>query len=279
MLRYLIILLLLPALLQAQKSKLAGDNVHRRLHIVIAGESNSGGTGRDTELPADELLPRSTAYIWDNINNDGFERLDIGTNNLLGHDGIAQTNRWHGIEAHVTRAYEQGELNIAGPILFTKTGQGGSQVQSWDVGTDYWNAFLQRTSGSLDSDGDCIRVCFITLGINNAMALATGTGAYSATDYATRLSAMITRIHTILGPNSHIYVTSFDNPTMLSKTDNIIPINAAVETVCNSLSYATRINTSTATDVSTLDLVHWTSTGLSQLTQVFLAQLKQDYDL
>ena len=56
--------------------------------VLFIGESNSGGVALNSDLAASELLPRPRVQIWDNINNDGFDTLQIGVNNLLGHIGL-----------------------------------------------------------------------------------------------------------------------------------------------------------------------------------------------
>jgi hypothetical protein len=161
------------------------------LLLVFFGESNSGGFALNSNATALELSRTKFVQIWDNTNNDGFENLDIGTNNLIGHTGLTN-GATHGWELQFANKTRGGAFKRQ-RIYLCKTGQGGSKVADWLNGNGYWQTFITRTTGAMQQLPDAsIYVCF-SLGINDAIA-----GTNAATFY-TNLTTLCGNIRTQLG--------------------------------------------------------------------------------
>jgi hypothetical protein len=113
--------------------------------IVFTGESNSGGQALNSELSGADLLAFPSTQI---LNNTSlmFENLQIGVNNLIGHDGIP-ANLTHGWERGLARRVKQGSFKSA-PVYLVKTGQGGSIISQWVSGEAYYNTFLSRLNAA-----------------------------------------------------------------------------------------------------------------------------------
>ena len=140
--------------------------------FIFNGESNSGGLGENAKAIAAEIAPRAAVQIFDNTGLTAFQTLDIGVNNLVGHDEFApqeQANR-HGWELGLANSVEAGEW-LNSTVYLIKTGQGGSTIAEWNEAGPYWQAFLARTRPALAllrSQGK-IPVIYVwwTLGIND----------------------------------------------------------------------------------------------------------------
>ena len=142
--------------------------------VLFIGESNSGGVGLNSDLAASELLPRPRVQIWDNINNDGFDTLQIGVNNLLGHSGLeAYATDHHGWEAGLALSVEADDWR-GQDMHLVKAGQGASTINQWTTGGDYWNKFVQRIDGAkaaITATGKTPQVyVWASLGVNDHIA-------------------------------------------------------------------------------------------------------------
>ncbi len=115
--------------------------------FIFQGESNSGGYALNTDATAAELAPRPCVQIFDNIGLQSFSALDIGTNNLLDHSGLPPTDT-HGWELELANQVEAGQWWDS-TVYLIKTGQGGSRVDEWGVGSVFWTKFLERTRNGL----------------------------------------------------------------------------------------------------------------------------------
>lgn len=156
--------------LSTQNEEVATDPPTDIYRFVFIGESNSGGVARNSSAQSSELDENDFIQIWDNINNDGHENLDIGSNNLLGHIGFSESfqQQWHGWELGL-----QSWNNIASKIYLTKAGAGGSRINNWDRTGTYWQNFLTRNSGAVAAlAGITITetIVMISFGINDAIA-------------------------------------------------------------------------------------------------------------
>lgn len=138
--------------------------------FIIIGESNSGGTGSFVHTKPGDLDPFDRAYILNN-NTLIMEPLDLGTNNLIGHFGLAD-NSAHAFELEIARRAEYGYLRNIAYIM--KSGQGGSVIAEWDTTGSYYQTFLTRyqaASDAMDSIGQAFYPVFmVTIGVNNALA-------------------------------------------------------------------------------------------------------------
>lgn len=146
--------------------------------IIISGESNSGGRALNSSASPSELAPRSSVQIFNNI-TFGFQNLDIGTNNLLGHSGLA-TDTEHSWELEMANRVEAGSFGN-NPMYLVKTGQGGTKIENWAVGNtayngvDCWQVFQSRVDSAISqlhgmSGLDVQPYLFYTQGINDAIA-------------------------------------------------------------------------------------------------------------
>ena len=88
--------------------------------FAFIGESNSGGYAVNADLTAGELAARSAVQIWNNTTNT-YQDLDIGTNNLISHDGLVD-NATHGWENGLASEVEAAIL--PNPVYLAKCGQG-----------------------------------------------------------------------------------------------------------------------------------------------------------
>lgn len=115
------------------------------LVFVFTGESNSGGIAINASATTDELAPRP---LLPTLNNTSlvFEPLDVGSNNLIGHAGLA-VNATHGMEIGLANAVEAGAFALRSNYLI-KAGQGGSLIAQWGEGGAYWTTFLARIAAA-----------------------------------------------------------------------------------------------------------------------------------
>jgi len=119
--------------------------------FVFSGESNSGGVALNSDAAPYEIGVRKSVLIWDNVGGTGWDTLNIGVNNLLGHFGFteAQTHLFHGWELGLANAADSGRFKRT-PVYLTKTGQGSSRISQWDS-TDpsgYWVKMKHRVDSS-----------------------------------------------------------------------------------------------------------------------------------
>ena len=210
-----------------------GSSVSRYVPVfVFNGESNSGGLGENSKATAYEIGPRQSVQIFDNTGLATFQTLDIGVNNLVGHDEFApqeQANR-HGWELGLANSVEAGQW-FDSTIYLIKTGQGGSTIAEWNAGGAYWQTFLARVRPALSilrSQGKtpCIYVWW-TLGINDK-----GAGTSVAT-WKSGVQAFFVRLRSELGfvpifvPTFMVYAGMPDWNTALNEiaaADNMVQI-------------------------------------------------------
>lgn len=119
--------------------------------IIIAGESNAGGTAINSKLTVYELSERTSVNILNN-NNFLFQSLDIGTNNLILHQPFVD-NSMHGIENGLSNYVDSGML--PSPINILKAGQGGSVIRYWNdstllyYGVNAWQQMKKRVDTAI----------------------------------------------------------------------------------------------------------------------------------
>jgi hypothetical protein len=179
--------------------------------FVFHGESNSGGFAPNASASAPELAPRSEVNWW-NVDTEVFEDLDIGTNNNLDHAGLDSTT--HGIELEMANAVEAGRFGGT-PVYAVQTGQGGSNIQDWLVGsaTGFWTKFLDRTQAARAAAPATARiVVFYSQGLNDFLGNNLYGGAGATTDPATWKTRTLThhaKIRAELGEDVLIVMTTF----------------------------------------------------------------------
>lgn len=140
--------------------------------IVFTGESNSGGVAVNADATGPELSARASLKIWNNT-SDVFQDLDIGTNNLISHAGLAD-NATHGWELELANL--AAAETIPNPTYLVKAGQGGSVLTDWGTGGAYYTTLKSRIDSALAAQSFIGIVFFYTHGINDRIAgTATGT--------------------------------------------------------------------------------------------------------
>ena len=153
---FLIIASIISCNISAQKyfGRITGATSGVPVLVVFAGESNSGGLAANSYATSGELSIR-TLPIWDNINNDGFDFLDIGTNNLLGHAGNeSYSSTAHGAELQLANRYDDGDFGDR-TVYLCKAGQGGTTIAAWMPVTGQYEGiypyevFIQRVSNAI----------------------------------------------------------------------------------------------------------------------------------
>jgi hypothetical protein len=76
--------------------------------IIFNGESNSGGYAANTPATTAELAPTEAIKILNNVTMK-FEALQVGANNLLGHDRLTDYSATHhGLELGLANAARDG---------------------------------------------------------------------------------------------------------------------------------------------------------------------------
>ena len=141
----------------------------QRLLVIVTGESNSGGYAVNTDATPEEVAPRPAVQILDNATL-AFQPLDIGTNNLIGHDRL-DPSATHGIELELVNRVERLPADSL-PVYLVKTGQGGSTIGQWAPNGKYFDTFRTRVAAAkkLLADRPLRPVIFFSLGINDAIA-------------------------------------------------------------------------------------------------------------
>jgi hypothetical protein len=174
-------------IIQPISSRVAPVNTPKALIILFNGESGSGGLADNNDATASELEPNPRLLI---VQNDNLAAapvpLDIGTNNLIGHNGLTgvadpeyspQTRDQvrHGWELGLSERIKAGDFDDYELVCLAKTGQGGSTIDLFTLkGWGYDNIFRDRYQSAksyvdglgLESDV----VIWWQQGINDALA-------------------------------------------------------------------------------------------------------------
>lgn len=236
--------------------------------FIFIGESNSGGLALNSSATSDELAARSVIQIWNN-STSVFENLDIGTNNLLAHDGLTGQPT-HSFELQLANAVALGRLDQARAYL-VKCGQGGSQIAQWGSGhaSGFWATASARITAALaamQSAGKTpLPVVFLSIGLNDQ----TGSSTYSLpattdwTGFRTNVQGLITRLRALLGANTPVMMTRFDSPIQIAANVNIEL--AAIDTADP---FAVAVSSSGA--AANGDGRHWSYAGFKLLTERML---------
>lgn len=158
--------------------------------IIFAGESNSGGYADNSSATPEELAPQPGVQI---LNNSTFlfEDLDIGTNNLIDHAGLAN-GVTHGWELQLANSIRAGGDWLEDVIYLVKCGQGASLIADWDENDVYWHKLKSRVDTAriaLAALGlKPIPYVFYSQGINDSIySTPVATWKTATKDYFTRL--------------------------------------------------------------------------------------------
>lgn len=243
-----------------------------RLLYVIAGESNSGGFGQNSDIPLSELSPNPFVKIWNNTTNI-FESLQIGSNNLLGHEGLSNLGfnlTRHGLERSLA-------LDARSEFFVLKSGQGGSRINMWVPGATYENTSVvepyallatryNAAAAALSENGKyrVKPVLIWWLGINDALDGNTSIAWRIATE------SHFARMRVLMGASLPIFPLK-----IMTNNPSKILINQHIESLSN-ISGVYPIDVSAADNQVLSDTNHWSATGLrtcglalkNKLTQV-----------
>lgn len=154
----------------------ADDGKNQPLVIVITGESNSGGSGRNVDASPKERAPRNSVQIMNLTSGKfGFETMQLGVNNLRDHFNMNETHytNWHGFENELANVVDAKGFPNHKQVYLIKTGHGGSRIAQWteDSPSGFWKKFLERTeAGKRQLPDNPQWVVWFSLGINDAIA-------------------------------------------------------------------------------------------------------------
>lgn len=222
------------------------------LAFVFTGESNSGGIGANTDATGPEIAPRSSVQIMNlTSGNFLFENLDIGINNLRDHAGLSGYYATsHGFELELANLTEASAFTGLSQVYLVKTGQGGSLVSEWNIGSTYWTKYLQRTAAAKSQlPGTTQWVVWLSLGINDAI---------SGTSVSTWKTAMIAHINKIKAdlPDAIFIMTEFQSMPVGS---GYPAYNTAIDEIAASEANVFSVN---STGAGTDGANHWSYAGL-----------------
>lgn len=231
--------------------------------IIFTGESNSGGYALNSQALSGEIAPRSSIQILNN-NTMLFEALDIGTNNIIGHAGLAP-DQTHGWELMLANRVEAGTF-IPSPCYLVKTGQGGSLIEQWAEGAaeGYWDIFQDRVDTAITllttlTGSAPTPYIFYSQGINNALNSGT------APAWITNTLAHFDKIRAKYG-NVPIVMTKFmsTHPILNAAIDELVPQRSGVYSVFTE-------------DATLRDVNHWDYTGMKLVSSRMQEVLLQNY--
>lgn len=227
--------------------------------FLFIGESNSGGVALNSSLPDSDLLPTSTVRILNNDTLASFDNLDIGSNNLRGHTGLASySDEHHGWEAGLSAHF--ADLTPYDQAFLVKAGQGGSRVADWADGGDYFTEFQSRVAAADNLLGSPDWRVWFTLGVNDANDGADPVEWRAATE------EFIDRIRTELGSDT----ISIFAPTLMNNTPNKIAINQQLGAIAATDPYFTLVNTTDTAIYPLQDPNHWNAAAMGQMAKDFL---------
>lgn len=260
--------------LLAKESNVDVDTV-KNLLIIFLGESNSGGFADNNRATTEELAETEVVQIWDNINNDGFENLDVGTNNLLGHAGLeSYISSTHGWELQLANRARSDSINY--PIYLAKTGQGGSRVANWVGDQSYqgvfpWNTAQVRITGSLNeiqriNGGTTYIYVMMSLGINDAI------DNNNPDVFKTKFKQILTNFRNKYGADVPFFATE-----LMENTANKIANNVRLRQIANSDPYFTLIETGDL-DYDLRDANHWNYEAVKIISNRMFNIIKADFE-
>lgn len=219
--------------------------------IVFNGESNSGGAAANSFLNTTEAATRTNVKILNNTTLTTFDNLIIGTNNLIGHAGIAN-GTLHGWENELANQADAGIIDQ--PTYLVKTGQGGSLIADWNTGGPYYNTMKARVDAALSLlSGSTVKMFwFYSQGINDALQ-PTPT---NTTTWQNATAAYFAQIRTLYGATVPIIMTKFNGSMPSNYNANMDALAAS-----NQYNYALDCTGATIIPSGPYGLNHWDYEG------------------
>lgn len=228
-------------------------NLPAKILVVINGESNSGGYALNSEAKPEELKVRDSVKILNNDLLNGFESLEIGKNNLLGHYRLDPTQT-HGFELAIANLADKFPAERL-PVYLVKTGQGGSRISEWEPDGAYFQTMQARIKAAKRELGkESYRsVVLFSLGINDAIA---GT---NLDVWKPAVKVHLENLRKELGPETPIVMTQFMDPY-----DHY---NRAIVSICEEMTGVFSVATK---DASLRDPNHWDYRGMKTVADRML---------
>jgi len=218
------------------------------LLFVINGESNSGGYALNAQASPRELERRTSVRILNNTTLASFDDLQIGVNNLVGHDRLANGTT-HGFELELTNRADADERYRA-PCYLVKTGQGGSRIAEWNIKGTYYTTFSKRVraASKLLAGQPHRTIVLFSLGINDAIA---GT---DVDVWRTAVKEHFGNVRREVGADTPIIMTRFMRRYAL--------FNTAIEEICREVPNTYSVGT---VDAPLRDDNHWDYEGTKRV--------------
>lgn len=221
--------------------------------ILIFGESNAGGSADNDDLTAAELAPRPAVQILDNTSLV-FADLDIGTNNLIDHDGFTD-NATHGMENGLANTIGAGRWTSTS-VYLVKAGQGGTTTADWlSPGNTNWSRLVTRVNAAKSIlDGGSISyvpLVICTHGLND-IASSVPTATTKA-----NLSQLISDVRGLLGATTPVVITRLPSGVGAA-------LNVAIDEIAADDSDTTTLDGS---DLDLLDANHWNAMGFRRIME------------
>jgi hypothetical protein len=239
--------------------------------FIIAGESNSGGRGLNSQAISNEIGVRNNVQILNNYSLS-FQTLNIGVNNILNHAGADINNNgalsdptWsttrHGFELQLANLVDNNTSFYKDSIFLVKTGQGGSIIADWLPSasnawgvTSFYTQFQTRINTALtyfnNNNITVTPIILFSLGINDAIAVT------DVNTFKSNLLTVLNNYRSVVGSNTPIIMTEFQAMSAYSSYSN------AINQIANSINNTYSINT---TGFGLDDANHWSYTGLKSI--------------
>ena len=240
-----------------------GQDVKRPLVIVITGESNSGGSGRNVDVSPKEKEPRPSVQIMNLTSGKfGFETMQLGVNNLRDHTGMNETHytSWHGFENELANEVDANSFPHHEQVYLIKTGHGGSRIAQWTENSPsgFWKKFIERTeAGKRQLPDNPQWVVWFSLGINDAIAKT------PIEQWEKEIRAHLKKIKAQL-PGAIIIMTQFQSMGEGEAKDIYPETDATIAKIAGD---DTDVYAVDSTGADLVDRNHWSYKGLKTVTQ------------
>lgn len=233
--------------------------------LVMAGESNSGGQALNALATAGELAIRPELSI---LNNTTllFEDLDIGTNNLIGHQGMASPELRHSWELEIANLAEAE--TIRNPTNLVKTGQGGATIAQLKSGGTFsgispWTRFTDRVDAALA----IINPPGIKFALLYSQGINDGIAETNIATWKTDTKAHFALMRSVYGNFPIVMTKLMSTASTAAWVDDY---NTAIEEICAEIEWCYFAD---ATGAGTQDDYHWSYAGQKVMAQRLIQKL------